>query len=96
MRIGIVGYGAGGQYFHAPFIEAAEGIELVGVVARSEATKSSFESDFPGPPTYASLSGLIASGVDAVTITTPPHTRYDLVMEAIRSGEPRARDPRLD
>ncbi|MGO4144426.1 Gfo/Idh/MocA family protein [Paenarthrobacter sp. YAF11_1] len=86
MRIGIVGYGAGGKYFHAPFIEAAEGIELVGVVARSEATQASVESDFPGLPTYASLSGLLAAGVDAVTITTPPHTRYDLVMEAIRSG----------
>ena len=35
MRIGIVGYGAGGKYFHAPFIEAADGVELVGIVARS-------------------------------------------------------------
>jgi predicted dehydrogenase len=86
MRLGIVGYGAGGKYFHAPFIEAAEGIELVGVVARSEATKASVESDFPGLTTYSSLSELLAAGVDAVTITTPPHTRYDLVMEAIRSG----------
>jgi hypothetical protein len=40
MRSGIVGYGAGGRYVHAPFIEAADGIVLVGIVARSE-TKSS-------------------------------------------------------
>ncbi|MBP2265906.1 putative dehydrogenase [Pseudarthrobacter sp. PvP004] len=86
MRLGIVGYGAGGKYFHAPFIEAAEDIELVGIVARSDATKASVESDFPGLPTYASLSELFAAGVDAVTITTPPHTRHDLVMEAINSG----------
>ncbi|KUM42168.1 Gfo/Idh/MocA family oxidoreductase [Arthrobacter sp. EpRS71] len=86
MRLGIVGYGAGGKYFHAPFIEAAEDIELVGVVARSQASKAAVESDFPGLPTYGSLSELLAAGVDAVTITTPPHTRYDLVMEAIRSG----------
>ena len=86
MRLGIVGYGAGGKYFQAPFIEAAEDIELVGVVARTDATKASVASDFPGLPTYASLGGLLAAGVDAVTITTPPHTRYDLVMDAIRSG----------
>ncbi len=86
MRLGIVGYGAGGKYFHAPFIEAAEEIELVGIVARTEATKASVESDFPGLPTYGSLSELLAAGVDAVTITTPPHTRHALVMEAIRAG----------
>ena len=34
MRVGLVGYGVGGRYFHAPFIEAADGCELVGVVAR--------------------------------------------------------------
>ncbi len=86
MRIGIVGYGAGGRYFHAPFIEAAEDVELVGIVARSESTRAAVESDFPGMPTYSSLGELLAAGVDVVTITTPPHTRHDLVMEAINSG----------
>ena len=35
VRIGLVGFGVGGNYFHAPFIEAARGVELAGVVARS-------------------------------------------------------------
>lgn len=86
MRIGIVGYGAGGRYFHAPFIEAADGVELVGVVARSAASKAQVEVDFPGLPTYGSLAGLLDAGVDAVTITTPPHTRQELVLEAIKAG----------
>ncbi len=86
MRIGIVGYGAGGKYFHAPFVEAAEDIELVGIVARSAAKKAEVEADFPGLPVYDSLSEMLAAGVDAVTITTPPHTRHDLVMEAIAAG----------
>ncbi len=86
MRIGIVGYGAGGRYFDAPFIEAAEGVELVGIVARSEAKRAQAEADFSGLPVYGSLTGLLDAGVDAVTITTPPHTRHDLVMEAITAG----------
>ena len=86
MRIGIVGYGAGGRYFHAPFIEAAEGVELVGIVARSEARRAEAEADFPGLPVYGSLAELLDAGVDAVTITTPPHTRHDLVREAIEAG----------
>jgi predicted dehydrogenase len=86
MRIGIVGYGAGGRYFHAPFIEAAPGVELVGIVARSEAKKAHAEADFPDVTVYGSLAELLDAGVDAVTITTPPHTRHDLVMEAIEAG----------
>ena len=35
---------------------------------------------------YGSLAELLDAGVDAVTITTPPHTRHDLVMEAITAG----------
>lgn len=87
MRIGLIGYGTGGQHFHAPFIEAAEGCELAGVVARAPETRAKVEADFPGLPIHSSLSEIIAAGgIDAVTITTPPQTRRDLVLEAIAAG----------
>ena len=87
MRIGLVGYGMGGQCFHAPFIAAAEGTELAGVVARAPATIAKVEADFPGMPVYPSSAVMIeAGGVEVVTITTPPHTRRDLVLEAIDAG----------
>jgi len=83
MRIGLVGYGTGGRYFHAPFIDAADGVELVGVVTRSLSRRAELESDYPGIPAYDSLTDLLDAGVDAVTITTPPDTRFALVMEAL-------------
>ena len=86
MRIGIVGYGTGGRHFHAPFIAAAKGLDLVGVVARAPATVARATADLPGVPIYPSLAALLAAGVDAVTITTPPQTRRDLVLEAIAAG----------
>ena len=87
MRIGLVGYGTGGQHFHAPFIAAAEGVELAGVVARAPATIAKVEADLPGTPIFPSLGAMIAAGgIDAVTITTPPHTRRALVLEAINAG----------
>src|SRR4029077_21256383 len=86
MRIGVVGYGTGGQNLHTPFIEAAEGVELVGVVARSAARRGAVARDWPGVPIYDSLTELLAAGVDAVTITTPPATRRELVLEAIAGG----------
>lgn len=87
MRIGLVGYGTGGQHFHAPFIAAAAGVELAGVVARAPATIAKVEADLPGVPVFRSLTAMIATGgIDAVTITTPPQSRRELVLEAIDAG----------
>lgn len=86
MKIGLVGYGTGGQHFHAPFICAARDVELAGIVARAPATVAKVKRDFPDIPVYDDLKSLLEAGVDAVTITTPPHTRRELVLEAIAAG----------
>lgn len=87
MRIGIVGYGDGGRYFHAPYIAAARGVELVGIVTRSAERRAAAAADYPDVPVYPSLTAMLAAGgVDAVTVTTPPQTRHALVMEAIAAG----------
>lgn len=87
MRVGVVGYGMGGRSFHAPFIDAARNCELVGIVARSSKTTSEARADWPGVRIYSSLTEMIDADVcDAVTITTPPHTRRELVLEAIGAG----------
>ena len=86
MRIGLVGYGVGGRYFHAPFIVAAEACQLAGVVARSPQRVAEVEQDLPGVAVFGSLSELLDSGVDAVAISTPSQTRRELVLEAIGRG----------
>ena len=86
MRIGLVGYGNGGQHFHAPYIAAAEDVELAGVVVRSPGRRAELAADFPDVPAFSSLGDLLVAGVDAVTITTPPATRRELVLEAIAGG----------
>ena len=88
MRIGLVGYGTGGRHFHAPFIAAARGVELAGVVARAPATIAKVRADLPGVALFPSLTEMLKAGVDAVTITTPPQTRRELVLEAIDAGVP--------
>lgn len=88
MRLGLVGYGTGGRHFHAPFIVAARGLDLAGVVARAPATVAKVRADLPGVPVFPSLTEMLKAGVDAVTITTPPQTRRDLVLEAIDAGVP--------
>ena len=91
VRIGLVGFGIGGNYFHAPFIEAARGVELAGVVTRSTARQGELAERFPGVPAYESLAAMIqaetaGAGLHAVTITTPPETRRELVLQALGQG----------
>lgn len=86
MRLGLVGYGAGGRLFHAPYIAAVPEIDLVGVVTRNPERRAEVAADLPGVGVYDSLSDLLDAGVDAVTITTPPDTRRDLVLEAVARG----------
>ncbi|MBV7397217.1 Gfo/Idh/MocA family protein [Mameliella sediminis] len=87
MKIGVVGYGTGGQHFHTPFIAAAKNCHLAGIVARAPQTVAKVRADWPDTPIYSSLSEMIAAGLcDAVTITTPPQTRRALVLEAIAAG----------
>jgi predicted dehydrogenase len=77
----------GGRYFHAPFIEAA-GHEIVGVVTRAPQRRAQLAHDLPAARAVDSLDDLLALGVDAVTITTPPHTHQGLVIQALRAGVP--------
>ncbi len=86
MRFGLVGYGGGGRWFHAPYLDAADGVELVGVVTRSPQRIAELHAERPGMPVYAGLEELLAAGVDAVAITTPPQTRRELVLQAIAAG----------
>jgi predicted dehydrogenase len=86
VRHGLIGYGLGGRLFHAPFIEAANGIELAGVVTRSPQRRGELRSDFPDVRCFDSVADLLASGVESVTITTPPETRRELVLQAIDAG----------
>ncbi|MDO5683798.1 MAG: Gfo/Idh/MocA family oxidoreductase, partial [Propionibacteriaceae bacterium] len=86
VNLGLIGYGLGGRLFHAPFIQAAEGINLVGVVTSASPRRAQLAEDLPGVPAFGSLDDLVEAGVDAVAISTPPATRRELVLAAIERG----------
>lgn len=85
-RIGVVGYGAGGRWFHVPYILAVAEWELVGVVTRSTSRREVLAEEAPGVPAFDSLDALIDAGVDVVVITTPPETRRELVLRSLERG----------
>ncbi len=60
MRLGLVGYGAGGRIFHAPYIQAVPEIELAGVVTGNPDRRREVATDLPGAPVFDSSDDLLA------------------------------------
>ena len=86
MRIGLVGYGKGGRFFHAPLISSLPGATFVGVVTRSADRRLELAQDHPQATAFDSLADMVAAGVDAVAISTPMESRPALILEAIELG----------
>ncbi|WP_448724531.1 Gfo/Idh/MocA family protein [Pseudomonas farris] len=83
MRIGLVGYGHGGRFFHAPLISSLPAATFVGVVTRSAERRQLLAVEHPGVPAFDSIGQLVEAGVDVLVISTPLKGRPALVLDAI-------------
>ncbi|VXB13116.1 Gfo/Idh/MocA family protein [Aeromicrobium sp. 9AM] len=86
VKIGLVGYGFGGRYFHAPLISAAPECEFVGVVTTSAERRELVASEHPTAAAFDSLEDLAAAGAEAVSISTPAATHSELTDRASSLG----------
>ncbi|WP_344649123.1 Gfo/Idh/MocA family oxidoreductase [Cryptosporangium japonicum] len=86
VRFGLVGYGFGGRYFHAPLLRAAPECDLVAVVTSAPERRALVEREVPGAATVSSLGELAGLGVEAVAISTPADTHSALTEEALGLG----------
>jgi predicted dehydrogenase len=86
VRIGLVGYGFGGRWFHAPLLRSAEECAFVGVVTASAERRALVAQDDPALATFDSLEALAATGAEAVAISTPAETHSALTDRALELG----------
>lgn len=86
LRIGLVGYGFGGRYFHAPLLASAAECEFLGVVTNSPERRSAVAEQFSEATTFDSLEQLRDAGAEAVTVSTPADTHIQLTQQALRLG----------
>lgn len=86
MRIGLVGYGKGGRYFHAPLLASLPAATFAGVVTRSASRREELAKDHPGVQPYDNIGQLVGAGVDLIVISTPLEGRSQLIREAIEQG----------
>jgi predicted dehydrogenase len=86
VRFGLVGYGFGGRWFHAPLLAAAAECDLLGVVTTSAERRAQVAADHPGARLFGSLEDLVAAGAEAVAVSTPAATHTALTDQALRLG----------
>lgn len=85
IRVGLVGYGYAGRIFHAPLVQAVEGLALCAVASsRPEAV----HADWPDATVYADPEAMIVDPeIDLVVIATPNTTHADLARLALDQGK---------
>lgn len=83
MRIGLVGCGRWGSNY-LPLLERAN--VLSGVCDTNPDVLRAYERSRPGSAVFGGVAGLLASGVDALVIATPPETHAQLAVLALGAG----------
>jgi predicted dehydrogenase len=83
--MGLVGYGVGGRYFHAPLLGSAAECEFLGVVTTSSERQRQVAEDL-ACPAFASLEDLAMAGAEAAVISTPAATHVALTQQALHLG----------
>ena len=86
VRFGLVGYGFGGRWFHAPLLSAAPECAFLGVVTTSEERRALVAREHPDAALFGSLEELVAAGAEAVAISTPAATHTALTDAALDRG----------
>jgi predicted dehydrogenase len=84
LRVGVVGVGIMGSN-HARVFADLPGVRLIGV-ADPDLKQRDFVSGALGCAGHADVKGLLADGVDAVTIAAPTHLHRDLAVACISQG----------
>ncbi|GAA5059745.1 putative dehydrogenase [Thermocatellispora tengchongensis] len=85
VRTGLIGYGTAGEFFHAPLIDAAPGLELAAVVTANPDRAARVDKRYPGARVVSSPAELWEL-CELVVVATPNRTHVPLAEEALRAG----------
>jgi predicted dehydrogenase len=88
IRVALVGYGLAGAVFHAPLIEAVDGLELSAIVTRDPERRARALRDFPDAELLESADEIWARPGDfeLVVVAAPNRVHVPLAKAAIDAG----------
>ena len=88
IKIGFIGAGGNCRRKHIPKLRAIQGVEVVGVCNRSEASSRAVCDEFGLPTVYPSAEALLADdALDAVVIGTWPYMHKDYTLAALAADK---------
>jgi predicted dehydrogenase len=87
MRVAIVGFGLAGRVFHAPLVEAVDGLELSAIVTGNEERAAQARAAHPGARVVARV-GEAWAEADVVVVATPNRFHAPIALAAIERGIP--------
>jgi scyllo-inositol 2-dehydrogenase (NADP+) len=87
IRTAIIGYGTGGSVFHAPLVDATDGLEVSHIVTANAERSRAAAGRFPQASIHSSVDDLFsAGGFDLVVVTSPNETHVPFAQRAVDAG----------
>jgi predicted dehydrogenase len=85
LRAGIAGYGLAGSVFHAPLIEATDGLEVTAVMTRSPERAEQARAAHPGVRVVDSAEALV-DDIDLLVVATPNSAHVPVALAGLAAG----------
>ncbi|MGI9544751.1 MAG: Gfo/Idh/MocA family oxidoreductase, partial [Cyclobacteriaceae bacterium] len=88
IQVGLIGYGMGGQVFHAPFIDVVSGMQLAMIRETNTTNISLAEERYPDTQIVNESEDIFKNGdIDLVVVATPNKLHFPLAKEALLAGK---------
>lgn len=87
LRAGIAGYGLAGEVFHAPLVDAVEGIDVAGIVTTNAERAGRARAAFPDAAVVPSVDELW-DAIDVLVVAAPNRAHLPLALAAFERGLP--------
>jgi predicted dehydrogenase len=85
--VGIVGYGLAGRSFHAPFVDAVDGLRLGAIVTADPERRARARAEHPGTLVLDDVDGMLAMpDIGVVVVATPNQFHVPLGIRALMAG----------
>ena len=86
LRVGLIGFGPAGRFFHAPLLAATPGLALTTIVTSDPTRGDQAASAHPGVRIVAGAEELWSQDLDLVVVASPNKTHVPLATAAIEAG----------
>jgi predicted dehydrogenase len=86
LRVGLIGFGTAGRFFHAPLLASTPGLELAAVVTSDPARRDDVLATYPGTQVVATAEELWTLNLDLVVVASPNKTHVPLAQAALEAG----------